>query len=1655
MPEEKDKKEKKGPKGFKTVGSFVNDPRKGIMKKASGGMSSGAVQLSSSTFYSPELTPESWMLPKSRQEVIKWEVIKSFNYFLHKPLSECKVGDLVISESGLALKIINREESVYSGKAVRITPHRISIDPLEFTFNHPILAIHCPLYDDNFGKYRRQLTSLHKEGKEIIDQARIIPTEYLKKGDYLVIPRYSRIEPLPDIFGPDFKWSEDVFEMLGWYVAEGFANLKWKGIASKGQLGFGLTFSLAKDEEDVGKWIMRVFTEKFGIDSAKVNRTLGNGNNPRFNIFDKSIAEVFHKEFGSDARNKKIPEWILNAEPEYVAAFLRGWMGGDGHLELTNPKKLEANVVTVSRELADWGFLLFTKLGCLPSFSKRELKPENVTFTGGKHSKTTAPFAYNLAVFGEDVKKIWPNINWQKGGSFTKHLSDSKYLYVPIESIEHFDYSGPAFDILTEDQTYAVPILSYACATHGKITENFGYSDIKNLDIGQKVLNIFGKQTPIVDKISRPYSGKVNDVRVSGFDPITLVEHDAVYGIKIKRPGWVESDCNSFLDSLNNKSKLLDHLSWITTSILEPGDLLAIPRFKEVRDSKIDLADYIIKKSSNWEKYEVKDNEIRISKKNINYTIPRFISVNPELTRFLGRYFASGSADSSIVLFGETKESDLKWLNGLGIPESQIISTPNRTKITSTLISNFLIKEMRVGNTHDKKIPDFLTYSTKESVKSFIDVLFEKRRGRKNDRLALTKEFGYRLFFLATKCDKLLTIKKSDVNGFVFVEEASFNYISDAGFFFVSVEENVSKNFIGDLHHITVDGGALAAPFIVHNCRIFFNLEPVIQSVLTMHSRYPFSKFKLVCDSPEVLAFYEEMIQNQGWDLYDFILRASLSYWVYGEACAFGNWNEEKKKWDRFVLLEPEVVEIHQDLYDEQAQYELIPTEEIRKIVNNPSPENMTRRDKLPEVVIEAVKANKNIPLDPQSVSLIARVTSPSAIRGTPIMQSCLTGDTKIPLLDGSVKTLKELYDLKLKDFWVYSTDINGKLAPGKANEVIYTKTEETLKITLDNGEFFKCSKDHPVLLRNGEYVIAENLKVNDSLMPLYRQLSKKGELNKVLTGYELFYQNDLNLEFDNPKAWDYTHRRVAENQYDITKKLVVHHKNFKKTDNSPSNLLPITRNDHIKLHKELVAKARLDPNFNKKISKGLFEYWASKTQEERSQYFKDLWQNPIYRKAVMEKSINSEYRKEKVREATKRPEVRAKRKAKLLESMNTQSYHDNMSEASLEMWNRPEYREKLLERRRDPEVRKRVSDGLKAYFKNKREEKAKINHKIISIERCEAEPLYDIQSVNEYHNFAISFNDGSGVFVHNCFKILIYQDMIRLAQIRIAERHQLPFELWTLGSLEHKILPTEDDLEKVRNMINEAIQNPPFVLVYPPILNYQSLGVKDKLLNIYEDLGYVENQLFCGLGVNKNLILGEGPAFSNVKTMALHRLVMEYQAIRDMFEKWIYNKVFRRVSEANKFYKWEGDQKKLIIPKIEWEKSLDIEGEETEKKTYVDLHKDGFISTKTLFTKFPNLNFEAERKQLEEEMNTVYDKKDGRRLPKGIGQEPGPVGGSGGPKSSGPGPTPGAPPPPRPGGAPTPPAPSAGGPPAPGGAPGAPPSGPSAPPPSGGAPTV
>jgi len=159
--------------------------------------------------------------------------------------------------------------------------------------------------------------------------------------------------------------------------------------------------------------------------------------------------------------------------------------------------------------------------------------------------------------------------------------------------------------------------------------------------------------------------------------------------------------------------------------------------------------------------------------------------------------------------------------------------------------------------------------------------------------------------------------------------------------------------------------------------------------------------------------------------------------------------------------------------------------------------------------------------------------------------------DSPIPLLDGRVITIEELSNewKSGKENYVYSVqDDSHKIVAGK---VIWCdknySAESMIKVWLDDDTYVVTAPEHPFILRDGSKKRADELKPNDSLMPFYKRID---ENNKTFMGrYETIYN-------PNSGKFEKTHRIIAEENIKEKKEYnTVHHKNFNKYDNSPTNL--------------------------------------------------------------------------------------------------------------------------------------------------------------------------------------------------------------------------------------------------------------------------------------------------------------------------------------------------------------------------------------------------------------------------------------------------------------------------------------------------------------------
>lgn len=401
----------------------------------------------------------------------------------------------------------------------------------------------------------------------------------------------------------------------------------------------------------------------------------------------------------------------------------------------------------------------------------------------------------------------------------------------------------------------------------------------------------------------------------------------------------------------------------------------------------------------------------------------------------------------------------------------------------------------------------------------------------------------------------------------------------------------------------------------------------------------------------------------------------------------------------------------------------------------------------------------------------------------------CFTGDTEIPLLDGTTKTLEQLSKENSEEFWVYSCTEEGNIVPGRAHSArLISQSASVLKVTLDNGEEIKCTPDHKFMLRDGSYKEAKDLRPNESLMPLYTTYEKVEKWDRIPSGYERVF---------NPATNEYlpTHRVVSHyvNGTNIKGtigegKKTIHHTSFNKLNNDPRYLQVIDRKEHMALHSE-VGKS----NWTKKeIREKLLRHLRSEKMRSISS---KRWKGIPKSNSQIEKLRTATKGKPQPQFDLWRSSEEGKAHARSVSPLGLEAARDVAAvelrnKRAKESWSNTERRKKAAER-----LALRNTNGLATFASLKSKEKKqkeaferyekicsllamgktphdcvseigigytsilrllarygypafyKKNHKVFSIESIsEKQDVYCL-TVDNYHNFALK----SGVFVHNC----------------------------------------------------------------------------------------------------------------------------------------------------------------------------------------------------------------------------------------------------------------------------------------------------------------
>ena len=354
----------------------------------------------------------------------------------------------------------------------------------------------------------------------------------------------------------------------------------------------------------------------------------------------------------------------------------------------------------------------------------------------------------------------------------------------------------------------------------------------------------------------------------------------------------------------------------------------------------------------------------------------------------------------------------------------------------------------------------------------------------------------------------------------------------------------------------------------------------------------------------------------------------------------------------------------------------------------------------------------------------------------------CISVNTEIPLLDGTIKTIGWLAENWAdKEFWVYSCKPNGTIVPGLAHHPRITKTSKIkYRITLDNGKHDDFTENHPFMAREGHYIKAKDLKEGDSLMPL--KLSEDD-------GYVLCSSGN---------GMKKTSVIVAENLYDYdSSKHHVHHIDSNRNNDVPSNIKVLTPNEHASITSKNNWKSA---DFRNDMSIKLTKAWTPELKEKQSKKIKQKYISDLsFRKSALfglEKGRNEMFSsggkfRKKIQEKNSKLITKVNKdlpKIKIMRILNDMIYN------KIEI-NSTNYG---LQRSSDKYYNYVKWERIPYYFGSHVEaikQSQDYNHKVVKVEKIEldeSENFYDI-SVDKWNNFGLA----SGIFVHNsCYEVLV-----------------------------------------------------------------------------------------------------------------------------------------------------------------------------------------------------------------------------------------------------------------------------------------------------------
>lgn len=200
--------------------------------------------------------------------------------------------------------------------------------------------------------------------------------------------------------------------------------------------------------------------------------------------------------------------------------------------------------------------------------------------------------------------------------------------------------------------------------------------------------------------------------------------------------------------------------------------------------------------------------------------------------------------------------------------------------------------------------------------------------------------------------------------------------------------------------------------------------------------------------------------------------------------------------------------------------------------------------------------------------------------------------------------------------------------------------------------------------------------------------------------------------------------------------------------------------------------------------------------------------------------------------------------------------------------------------------------------------------------------------------------------FTYSIIDDIVLMEKMRLADMSALDGATSNIRLWTLGNLDHKILPNKSAVDKLRNILATNSGGGTMELVWGPELTYTESNSQ-----VYKFLGSekyqsVLNSIYAGLGVPPTLtgMAGNGGGFTN-NFISLKTMVERLQYGRDQLTRFWETEV-EHIRKSMGFRK---------PPHVVYDQ-MSLSDEAAEKNLLIQLADRDIISQETLLERFKEI---------------------------------------------------------------------------------------------------